>query len=323
MRLFQRRNLPLLFLALPVIPAICTPVRVTPPPATASAREVALAGAAVLIGVGDIADCGSDGDEGTARIVDSVLKADSVAKVEDAVFTLGDNAYPVGSVANFAQCWGSSWGDPKKGIMGKIRPTPGNHEHETDMAAPYYLYFKERAGDPQKGYYSYDLGEWHVIALNSAIAVQPIFRDADRRAQEEWLRKDLADHPAKCTIAYWHHPRWSSGYHGNDSDMGPIMQILYDANADVVLVGHDHHYERFAPLNPAGVIDTARGITQILAGTGGGHLRGLRRGLARNSLVRIQGHFGVLKLTLGAGEYRHAFLDTQGRVWDTGGGKCH
>jgi hypothetical protein len=302
----------------------CPPaVQITPPPATASAKEVALAGASVLIGVGDIADCSSNGDEETAAIVDSVLKVDSAAKVEDAVITLGDNAYPVGSVANFAQCWDHSWGDPKLRIMKKIHPSAGNHEHETELAAPYYLYFKDKAGDSKKGYYSYDIGEWHVVVLNSAIAVEPIFTDAERRVQEDWLKKDLGDHKKPCTLAYWHHPRWSSGYHGSDPRAGPLWNILYDANADLILNGHDHHYERFRPMTPAGVVDTARGIAEIIAGTGGGELRGLRSRLAPNSVARIQGRFGVLKLTLGKGEYRSAFIDTQGRIWDSSGGKCH
>lgn len=259
----------------------------------------------------------------TAALVDSVLRADSAAKVEDMVFTLGDNAYPNGSARDFERCFGNSWGDTAKRIMKWIHPTPGNHEHVTDWATPYYKYFGSRAGSSKKGYYSYDVGEWHVIVLNSVIAVDASAPAADRIEQQEWLRKDLVDHKNKCTLAYWHHPRFSSGTHGNDLRVEPLWRELYEANVDLVLVGHDHHYERFLPQGPGAKLDTLRGITQILVGTGGAALRGLRQPYAANSVMRIQGHYGVLKLTLGAGEYRSAFIDSGGRIWDRSGGKCH
>lgn len=302
----------------------CLPaVEVSPPPADAPASVVAEAGAAVLIGTGDIASCTSSGDEATARLVDSVLKADGAADVENHVFTLGDNVYPSGSARDFERCWKPSWGDSTKHIMKWIRPSPGNHEHDTEWAAPYYRYFGARAGEPDKGYYSYTAGEWHVVVLNSVLAVSGRVSAADRRRQEEWLREELARHPALCTAAYWHHPRFSSGTHGGETRMEPIWRILHGAGVDLAFVGHDHHYERFLPQGPDGMLDTLRGITQILVGTGGGTLRGLRRPYARNSATRIQGHFGVLKVTLGAGGYQHVFLDVSGHVWDRGGGKCH
>jgi hypothetical protein len=299
------------------------PVRITPPPATATAEEVALAGASVLIGAGDIATCPSRGDEGTARLVDSVLRADSAAGVSDAVFTAGDNVYPSGRVRDFENCFSPSWGSAQRRIMKQIRPTPGNHEYDSDGGGPYYEYFGERAGPPGKGYYAYDLGEWRIYALNSEIAVNPRFSTADKQAQENWLRKDLADNKDKrCQLAYWHHPRFSSSYHGNDPDLYPLFQILFEGNADVVITGHDHTYERFAPQTAAGLRDTVSGITQFVVGTGGADLRGFRTP-AHNSVARVQGYYGVIKLTLGAGEYQHAFLDTQGRIWDPGRGKCH
>jgi alkaline phosphatase len=311
------------FLLLVVLPACQPQVDPTPAPADAPAEVVALTGAAILIGVGDIAACDSRGDELTAAIVDSVLKADSVANVENAVFTLGDNAYPDGSAQNFARCFTASWGDPAKRIMRTIRPSPGNHEHLTYDAAAYYEYFGKNAGSPSKGYYSYDIGEWHAVALNSEIVVNGLFSEADRAAQLEWLAEDLKANAKKCTVAYWHHPRFSSGWHGSDRRLGSFWEVLYDAGVDLILNGHDHHYERFHPQTPAGVADSARGIVQILAGTGGGELRGLRDPLTPHSAVRVQGHFGVLKLTLGAEEWRSAFLATSGGVYDASGGKCH
>jgi acid phosphatase type 7 len=297
------------------------PVEITPPPADAPAEQVALAGASVMVGAGDIAECNSTGDELTAALVDSIMKADSAAGVEDMVFTLGDNAYPNGSANDFARCWAPSWGDTAKRIMKRIRPTPGNHEHNTDWAAPYYKYFGDRAGSPRKGYYAYDVGEWRVIALNSVIAVNSAATPEDKKGQEDWLANELKNNKL-CTIAYWHHPRFSSGGHGNDLRIEPLWKLLYEAKVDLALVGHDHHYERFLPQGPNATLDTLRGIPQILVGTGGAHLRGLRPSRSGNSVVRIQGHFGVLKLTLGAGEWRSAFIDTKGRIWDRSGGKC-
>lgn len=297
------------------------PVRVTPANPEARAEEIAGTGASVMIAVGDIASCTSDGDELTAHIVDSVLQADSVADVNDVVVTLGDNAYPDGSASNFAICFAESWGDSTKRILDKIRPSVGNHEHRSLRAAPYYQYFGDRAGDPTKGYYAFDHGEWRVFALNSEIIVNPTFSSADRQAQEAWLRGELASNAKPCMLAYFHHPLFSSGHHGNDSRLRPIWDILAAGKVTLVLVGHDHHYERFHPSTGAGVVDSANGMVSILVGTGGGELRGLR-GARPNSARRIQGHFGVLKLSLGKGEWRGAFLDVTGRIWDPSGGAC-
>jgi Calcineurin-like phosphoesterase len=300
------------------------PVRLTPPPAAATAAEIALSGASDLIGAGDIARCNQPGDEATAALVDSLLRADGAAHVNVQVFTAGDNAYPGGSAADFALCWGPSWGDSTKLIMKNIRPTPGNHEHVSGAAAPYYQYFGSRAGSPKTGYYSYDIGAWHAIALNSEIVVNAgAFTEAERTAQEAWLTKDLAAHKQLCTVAYWHHPRFSSGWHGTDPRLGPIWRILYAGGVDLVLNGHDHEYERFWPQNPEGVVDSTGGMTEVIVGTGGGDLRGFRGASARNSAFQVQGHYGVIKLTLGAAEWRSAFLDTNGGVYDQTGGRCH
>jgi alkaline phosphatase len=297
------------------------PVQLTPPPATAPAELVAEAGAAVLIAVGDIASCESSGDELTAVIVDSILRADSVANVKDAVAVLGDAAYPNGSGRDFRECWGPSWGDPRKLIMKRVRPVPGNHEHQTDFSSPYYQYFGESAGEPRKGYYSYELGEWHIVALNSEIARNERYSVAERKAQEDWLKADLAKVTKKCTLAYWHHPRFASSYHGNDPTVTSFWTILEEAGADVVVTGHEHVYERFAAQTSAGIADTVKGMISFVVGTGGGELRGFNNP-APNSARRIEGHFGVLKLTLGKEAFQWAFIDTRRRIWDPGTGRC-
>ncbi len=276
-----------------------------------------------MVGAGDIAVCGASGDEATARLVERVLAADSAEKLVSVVFTLGDNAYPSGwsGVDNyFPLCFSPSWG--AKRIMNLIRPAPGNHDYDSGSGAPYFAYFGERAGPRGKGYYSYDVGEWHVISLNSELYFTRATPD-EAKEQEDWLREDLSLHRNPCTLAYFHRPLFSSGVHGGTPEMLPLWQILSDGGADLILVGHDHHYERFLPQSPGAVVDSAKGIVQIIVGTGGARLRGERAQLARNSALRIRGRYGVLKLALGDGEYRHAFVDTDGRVWDSGGGRCH
>jgi hypothetical protein len=206
--------------------------------------------------------------------------------------------------------------------MKNIRPAPGNHEHLSSMAAPYYQYFGSRAGSSNKGYYSYNVGAWHAIVLNSEIMVNVGFGDAERQAQLDWLEHDLKSNTQLCTVAYWHHPRFSSGWHGSDRRVAPFWHRLYIGGADVILNGHDHDYERFLPQTPEGTVDSTNGIVEIITGTGGGVLRGFRAAVP-HSAYQVQGHYGVLKLTLGAAAYRYAFLGVDGTVWDRGGGACH
>ena len=209
---------------------------------------------AVLVGAGDIASCGSSGDEATAALL---------AGIDGTVFTLGDNVYDSGTAAEFATCYDPSWGR----YRARTSPAPGNHDYVTANAAGYFGYFGAAAGDPSTGYYAYDLGGWRVVAINSNCAAVGGCQAGS--AQERWLRADLAAHPAACTLAYWHHPRFNSGEHGNSAEMQPIWQALYDAGAEVVLSGHDHHYERFAPQAPDGSSDPQRGIREFVVGTGG------------------------------------------------------
>lgn len=300
----------------------CRDEPATPVPPGGLAGELLLAGAPIMIGAGDIAVCGTRADEATARLVDSLLTSGIAATVESVVFTLGDNAYPSGEDGRrnyFNRCFSPSWGTAR--IMARIRPSPGNHDYDTGTGAPYFAYFGGSGGPPGKGYYSYDVGNWHAISLNSELYFGR-GSPPEARAQEAWLRSDLGDNRKECTLAYFHRPLFSSGVHGGTPEMLPLWQILSEGGVDLILGGHEHHYERFLPQTPAGVPDSAKGIVQIIAGTGGARLRGERTRRARNSALSILGRYGVLKLTLGDGEYRHAFIDTDGRVWDSGGGRC-
>jgi hypothetical protein len=259
----------------------------------------------VLVGAGDIADCGSDGDEQTARLLDSI---------PGTVFTAGDNAYSDGAPSEFAGCYNPSWGRHKT----RTRPSPGNHDFRSSRGGPYYSYFGAHAGEPGLGYYSYDLGAWHVISLNSNIGMKA------GSPQERWLRADLAATRAKCVLAYWHHPRFSSSNgHGNDPGTTPLWQALYEAGADIVLGGHDHTYERFAPQAPDGRADPERGIREFVVGTGGADHYGFDT-VEPNSEVRNGDTWGVLKLTLMPDAYRWQFVPVAGKTFsDSGLGRCH
>ena len=256
----------------------------------------------IFVGAGDIGQCTNGGvPEATARLLDSI---------DGTVFALGDNAYPSGTAENYRSCYDLSWGRHK----GRTRPVAGNHEYDTPQAAPYYEYFGASAGPLGAGYYSYALGNWHVIALNSNL---PVGRTS---AQAAWLKNDLATSAAKCTIAYWHFPLFSSSKHGNTEMMRDLWRILYDAGADVVLSAHDHVYERFAPQDADGSFDPARGIREFVAGTGGAPPYPFVD-IKANSEARMS-TVGVLKLALKAGGYDWSFIPVSG-VGDSGSASCH
>src|SRR5260221_9498263 len=221
----------------------------------ASTKSAVAKDAAVLVGAGDIADCRNlAGAEAPAKLLE---------KIPGTVMAVGDLAYPDGTAENFS-CYDKTWGRVKN----RTRPAPGNHEFHTKGAAYYFQYFGVVAGDATKGYYSYELGSWHVVVLNSE-CVDVGGCDAES-PQGKWLREDLAAHPVACTLAYFHKPLFSSGgAHGDDLLMKPLWDSLYAGNADVIVSGHDHDYERFAPQTPEAKADPDRGIREFVAGTGG------------------------------------------------------
>ena len=266
-------------------------ITVTPPSASV-----------VLVGAGDIADCDA---QPTAALLDNI---------PGTVFTAGDNAYPDGTAADYASCYDPSWGRHKA----RTRPAPGNHDYNTSGATGYYAYFGALAGPAGRGYYSYDLGAWHIVSLNSNVSMSA------GSAQETWLRADLAASTKTCTIAYWHHPRFSSGSnHGSSTQSAGVWQALYDAGAEIVISGHDHEYERFAPQTPSAAADPARGIREFIVGTGGAGLYSFATPLP-NSEVRDDTSFGVLKLTLSDGSYTWEFIPIAGDSFtDSGSGTCH
>jgi hypothetical protein len=259
---------------------------------------------AVLVGAGDIADCGSGGDEATAKLLDDV---------SGTVFTVGDNAYPSGTASEFSDCYDPSWGRHKA----RTYPSVGNSEYATANASGYFDYFGARAGAPAKGYYSYERGSWHVVVLNSNCSEVSC---AAGSRQERWLKADLAAHPNTCTLAYWHHPLFSSG--GNTREVARFWEVLYAADTEIVVNGHVHAYERFAPQRPDGTIDRDEGIREFVVGTGGAGLNPLRYPKP-NSQVRERETHGVLKLTLNPNSYEWRFVPVAGKTFtDSGTTSC-
>ena len=264
---------------------------------------------AVLVGAGDIADCSDiSGAEATAQLLDSI---------PGTVFTAGDNAYPEGTAEQFRNCYDPTWGRQKA----RTRPSVGNHEFHSGGATPYFDYFGPAAGDPKTGYYAYDLGVWHIIVLNSEC--DQVGGCGEGSSEEQWLRQELKSYPAACTLAYWHKPLFSSGAkHGNDPEMKAFWVDLYAARATVVVNGHDHDYERFAPQDPNGKADPLRGIREFVVGTGGKSHRPFAKPLA-TSEERNADTFGVLKLTLRQKSYEWEFIPVAGKTFrDSGSGNC-
>jgi hypothetical protein len=263
----------------------------------------------VIVAVGDIASCSGTADEATARLVGG-LKGSTV-------LTLGDEAYPEGTAEEFDECYEPTWGR----FEDRTKPVPGNHEYNTAEAKGYFSYFGRAAGESGKGYYSYDLAEWHIVALNSNCEEVGCGASSP---QVRWLKADLAKDAKSCTLAYFHYPLFSSGkYRPGIREVKPLWEALYAADADVVLNGHDHNYQRFAPQDPNGKADPQRGIREFVVGTGGrSHYTIL--GPIANSEVYNDESYGVLKLTLNPESYEWRFVPVEGETFtDSGSAGCH
>lgn len=280
-------------------------VGVRPSPSRFPSPAPLLDSEAVIAGAGDIA-AHNGGAERTAKLLDGIEP--------DVVYTTGDNAYPDGDARDYADFYEPTWGRHKA----KTRPTPGNHDYDQPGAGPYFDYFGPLAGQQGNGYYAYSLGFWRLYALNSNIPM------GAGSAQEAWLRDDLATNRPACVLAYWHHPRFSAGVYGDDVRSDGIWRALYDANAEVVLTGHDHNYQRYAPMSPSGAVDRDRGIRQFVVGTGGnGHYRLVAREDGTREAGDDQTH-GVLKLSLSRAGYGWRFIPEPGMTFaDSGFGVCH
>jgi hypothetical protein len=263
----------------------------------------------VVVAAGDIATCYDTGDEATARLL---------SNIGGTVLTLGDNAYEDGTPEEFADCYDPSWGRYKD----HTKPSPGNHDYNSEGAEGYFGYFGEAAGEPAKGYYSYDLGAWHLVALNSNCEF--VGGCGAGSPQVRWLKNDLRRNRTACTLAYWHHPLFSSGVkHGSTPEVRPLWETLYEAGADVVLSGYEHNYERFAPQDADGEADPERGVREFVVGTGGKSHYPILDPIA-NSEVHNDDTHGVLELTLRPEGYDWRFVAVEGaRFTDSGSARCH
>jgi calcineurin-like phosphoesterase family protein len=284
----------------------------------------------LVAAAGDIAcdpeDPNFNGGNGTAELCHMRQTSDLVLGARPAaVLALGDLQYEAGSLEDFTASYAPTWGRLKS----ITRPVPGNHEYGIKGAKGYFDYFNGEgvnsgpAGDRDKGYYSFDVGAWHLIALNSNCSEFGLTCGGGF-PQANWLRADLAAHRNRCVLAYWHHPLYSSGQQGNHPTMHDIFAALYEAGADLVLTGHDHYYERFGPLTPEGVPDPARGIREFIVGTGGRDLQRTKKPIKNDSQVRHFETFGVLALRLHPDSYDWEFLPEAGKTFrDSGTQPCH
>jgi acid phosphatase type 7 len=311
-----------------------------------------------LVGAGDIARCDARDDEHTAKLINNVLRDltpnGTLPSLNRArVVTLGDNAYTIGTRPQFANCYDNYrlsdgtrydssrpawWGQFK----GRTMPTPGNHEYlnSADLtlkSKPYFDYFGAKNGftppaapvppsglTKGKGYYGYNLGSWHIVALNSNCAYVSC---GSKSAQAQWLRDNLANHPAKCTLAYMHHPLYATGTRGLEPRVKPLWQILYEHGAEVILNGHDHRYERLARIDPNDNPDPKHGIRPLIAGTGGDPGSGTTQTNEPNSQRKIFGKAGILRVGLSETSYSWKFValdgTANGNVMDSGTESCH
>ena len=304
-------------------PPATTTTTTTQPPATTTTTTQAPPNRAVMVAAGDIACSPSNGNfnggQGTSTYCRQSHTSDLALAVNpDAVATLGDLQYDNGELNNFTQSYAPSWGR----LFGRTHPAAGNHEYNTANAAGYFAYWGARAGSPGKGYYSYDVGSWHAVVLNTNCGAPDVDCSAGG-AQAAWMRADLATSGAECTIAYGHHPRFSSGQHGDETAIAALYAILYDNGVDVYLAGHDHHYERTAPLKPNATVGND-GIRNFIVGTGGAALRRDSVNPRSHTEAWNDQSFGVLRLDLLPGSYEWEFInDGSSTFSDAGTGSCH
>lgn len=268
---------------------------------------------AILVGAGDIVGCQDPrGALATAKLIE---------KIQGTVFTLGDMVYDAANLAQFQNCYGTSWGKFRE----RTRPALGNHEYREPHAMAYFQYWGAQAGPPGKGYYSYELGAWHVVVLNTNCEAPGMGGCAAGSPQELWLRQDLQEHRGSCIVAYGHHPLFSSGIfrsHAVHPELKRLWEDLYAAHADLILAGHEHSYERFGPQDPDGRADPQHGIREIVVGTGGRSHYPLGRVLP-NSEVQNFDTYGVLKLSLSPQGYTWEFIPEEGKSFhDSGAGVC-
>jgi hypothetical protein len=284
-----------------MLPGSCSgPSEPSPPPPPPPPQSTV----AQLIGAGDIVVCGSSAHVATAALLRPYPGA--------TVFTAGDNVYPNGHPNDWRNCYDPWWGEFKD----RTRPGIGNHDYETQNGKPYYDYWGDQAGPRDAGYYTYTLGAWRIYAINSEIDTRP------GSTQYSWLQNELNINHEPCAAAIWHKPLYSSGVNGPQPHMRDMFRLLYNANAEIVISGHDHDYEVFFPQDADGRRDDAKGVRQFVVGTGGVELTGFPR-QAPNSAYREMVQ-GVILFELQPNSYSWQFISPQPPQYrNNGNGVCH
>lgn len=258
-------------------------------------------------GAGDISICGQTGDDQTAAIL--------LNRVGSGLyFSAGDSSNENGSMYEYQNCFDASWGQ----LLPDLRVVPGNHDYYSNPMENYWIYFDGIAGEPGEGWYSFEHGDWHIVMLNSNCGYVGCGPSSE---QISWLKKDLASSKNKCSLAIWHHPRFNSGIAGNADWLYTFWDVLYEHDVDVVVNGHDHHYERMAKINPQGEADRIFGIRSFIVGTGGASYYGIDQ-IQPFSEVRITDHFGIIHFELKPRSYSWQFINVDGEVMDQGADAC-
>jgi alkaline phosphatase len=279
----------------------------------------------IILAAGDVA-CAGCAQQETAALLSRLSSGGRAA----AILPLGDLGYENGSLSELTASYAPAWGLPE--LLAISRPVPGNHEYVQPGAPGYFDYFNGvgaatgRAGARGEGYYSFDVGAWHVVALNSSNGCYDVRCDVGS-PQQAWLAADLAAHPARCTLAYWHMPRFQGGYMERETPaVGPLWDTFADAGGDVILNGHEHNYQQLVPLDKHGSADAARGIRSFVVGTGGAGFHDAFGGPHEWAVEkRVIDRHGVLELTLLDGGYRWRFVAVDGSVpaGASGAASCH
>ncbi len=258
-------------------------------------------------GAGDVAICGQEGDDQTFNLLKDQIG-------NGLFFVAGDSSNENGSLYEYTYCFGNTWGQ----LMPDLRVVPGNHDYYSDPLENYWIYFDGVAGEPGKGWYSFDYGGWHIVMLNSNCGYVGCGPSSEQIA---WLKSDLEENNTQCAMAIWHHPRYNSGISGNADWLYTFWDALYEHGVDVIINGHDHHYERMAKINPAGELDPDFGIRSFIVGTGGASYYALDQ-IQPFSEVRITDTFGIIQFELLPDSYSWQFINVEGQIMDEGSDTC-
>jgi len=292
----------------PSLTNTATPTRTAPPPSpTMTLPPLPTSTPVYFSGAGDVSICGQTGDDQTAAILMNQVG-------HGLFFVAGDSSNENGNMYEYQNCFSPSWGN----LLPNLRVVPGNHDYYSNPVENYWIYFDGVAGEPGKGWYSFEHGDWHIVMLNSNCGYVGCGPSSEQIA---WLKQDLENTSSDCSLAIWHHPRFNSGIAGNADWLYTFWDVLYEQGVDVIVNGHDHHYERMAKINPKGEIDPNLGIRSFVVGTGGASFYAIDQ-VQPFSEIRITNQFGIIQFTLNPASYTWQFINVNGEIMDQGEDTC-